>query len=101
MEHLKKALFLFQFFSYSVQLSQFILHNNTLCPGSDKMPMRFNGSIGAVGFNRFSINAELVVHEVLKAPMEVYSIKLHENSMSNKLLFRFRFKSTQEDVIYI
>lgn len=71
MKHLQMAIFLFQLFCFSVQLSQFVLHNITSCPESDKIPMRFNGSVIKVGFNVFDVNGELLVREILKPPLEV------------------------------
>lgn len=77
-------LFLFQFISYSDQLSQFILHNITSCPESDKIPMSFNGSIIKVGFNKFGINGEVVVRELLKPPLEVIFFNKKILCMKNK-----------------
>lgn len=70
---------IFELFSSgnNLQLSTYIVNKLSQCPDSEKKPMRFNGTITHVGRNKFEVDGDVRINQLLTAPLEVFHIQLN------------------------
>lgn len=76
MEIIFISLLLFWFFDRSVdgfgfQPLTFIPKALSDCPGGEKNPVYWRGSFTKIGLNKFLLNGEVVVEEIVTGPVEV------------------------------
>lgn len=55
----------------SSQKASIILNGFSNCPEVQRNPMHFNGSVRKIGINKYELNGEVKIDEIITGPVEV------------------------------